>query len=31
MKDSQVSDIVCGYINSFAEEIPFKVPAVAAF
>jgi hypothetical protein len=25
MKDSQVSDIVCGYTNSFAEEIPFKV------
>jgi len=31
MKDSQVSDIVCGYIKSVTEEIPFKVPAVAAF
>jgi len=31
VKESKVSDILYGYINSFAKEIPIKVPAVAAF
>ena len=29
MKQSEVSDILYGYINRLAEEIPFKAPAVA--
>jgi hypothetical protein len=31
MKGSKVSDILYDYINSFAEEIPLNVPAVATF